>query len=284
MFASFEKYFAMVFIMSLEAFVNVRANRLSNAKRIPRVRRVMLAAPIARAGLYSLKILLLTLSTQDFKRDVFLDRTMFKGKKCNSCEGKIKDSFDFCPYCGFDLKDPEADAEDFGMLGKNNHIQGYPLIGGLGSFGITDRMISSIFKSLMKSFEGQMKNVKDNPHEIESFPNGIRIKIGTPGAETIRKTKKVRKSITPEQVDKMSKLPRAEAKTNIRRLNDKVVYELSASGVESPDDVFISKLENGYEIKAIGKRKVYVNSIPVNLPLKSIKLDSKILKVEFSLE
>ena len=34
------------------------------------------------------------------------------------------------------------------------------------------------------------------------------------------------------------------------------------------EDIFISKLESGYEIKAIGSKKIYVNSVPINLPLK----------------
>ena len=209
---------------------------------------------------------------------------MFEGKKCQRCEGKIKGSFDFCPYCGLNLQDPEADAEEFGMLGKNNYVQGQPFVGGLGGFGITDKMINSVLKSLMKNFESQISDLNEQPHQIENFPNGIKIRIGTPGARTIEKKRKVRKSITPEQVDRMNKLPRIEAKTNVRRLSDKVVYELNTFGVESPEDVFISKLENGYEIKAIGKRKVYVNSIPVNLPLKGIKLNPKLLSVEFGLE
>ena len=58
-------------------------------------------------------------------------------------------------------------------------------------------------------------------------------------------------------------MPRAEAKTKLRRLSDKVVYEIAAQGIESPDDVLISKLESGYEIKAIGKKKIYVNTIPM---------------------
>ena len=82
----------------------------------------------------------------------------------------------------------------------------------------------------------------------------------------------------------MSNLPRAPAKTSVRRLSDKVVYELSAPGIESVEDVFVSKLENGYEIKAIGGKKVYVNSLPVNLQLKGFSISENKLLVEFKPE
>ncbi len=205
---------------------------------------------------------------------------MFKGRKCQRCEGKIKDSYDFCPYCGLDMRNPEKDMDDFGLLGKNNDIKGYPLAGGMGSFGITDRMINSIFKSLMKSMESQMKDL--NPSDVENFPNGIKIRFG-PAVQKKKEPKKVKKTITEEQIKRMSKLPRAEAKTNVRRLNDKVIYEIGAAGVEHVDDVFVSKLESGYEVKAIGKKKVYVNSIPVNLPFKGYRINEKGLVVEFGL-
>ena len=206
---------------------------------------------------------------------------MFKGKKCKRCESKIKDSFDFCPYCGLNIQDPEKEMEDFGMLGKNNEIKGYPMVGGFGGLGITDKMINSIFKSLMSNLEKQMH---DSGSEVQNFPNGIRIKFGglnekQPG----RKRKQTKKTITEDQIQRMSGLPRVEAKADVRRLSDKVVYEIKAPGVDSVDDVFVSKLETGYEVKAIGKKKVYVNSIPVNLPLKGYKIGDKGLTVEFAL-
>ena len=73
-------------------------------------------------------------------------------------------------------------------------------------------------------------------------------------------------------------------KTNVRRLSDKVVYELKTTGIESVDDVFVSKLESGYEIKAIGNKKVYVNSLPVSLPMKGYSISDAGITVEFALE
>ena len=79
----------------------------------------------------------------------------------------------------------------------------------------------------------------------------------------------------------MSTLPREKAKTNVKRLGDKIIYELATPGVSSPEDIFISKLETGYEIKAIGSKKIYVNSIPINLQLKNYSISKSKLSVEF---
>ena len=216
---------------------------------------------------------------------------MFNSNKCKRCEGKLKDSFSFCPYCGMDLRNVNDD-QDFGMLGRNDEIYGAPSTGG-GSFGFTDKMIGNVFNSLMKNLEKQMKNMdfekideqmKGLNPEVQRFPNGIRISVGGPIAQQKKKHEKpTAKVITEEQVSRMSKLPRGEAKTDVRRFSDRVVYELSAQGVENIDDIFVSKLERGYEVKAIGKKKVYVNSLPVNLPLKRFFVKDNLVTIEFGL-
>lgn len=209
-----------------------------------------------------------------------------KKSKCVNCRSKISEDYEFCPYCGIDLQNPEADMEDFGLLGKSNDMSGAPLAGGLGGLGITDKMITSVMNSLIKNLNKQMNSAEDNP-EIRNFPNGINIRFGVanPNAKTQvkGKSKKVEKGITEEQISRMRGMPRVEAKSNVKRLSDKVLYELKLAGVDSADDIFISKLESGYEVKAIGKKKVYVNSLPVNLPLKGYSLDKNGLVVEFGL-
>jgi hypothetical protein len=228
---------------------------------------------------------------------------MFFGKKksvkCNNCNSEIEKKFNFCPYCNNPLVDKQDELKEFGMLGRNDSIvpqdnQGAQEEDSLSQFGLTDKLINSIMNSMMKSLDKQFKNKNNmNPENmtnmegasIEHLPNGIKIRIGMPGvAQQGQKPKQKqapRKQITEAQLEKMSKLPRAEAKTQIRRLSDKVIYELSTPGIESPEDIFISKLESGYEIKAIGKKKVYTNSIPISLPLKGFSFDDKKLLVEF---
>lgn len=217
---------------------------------------------------------------------------MFSGKKCKRCEGKLKEDFSFCPFCGLDLRNPEADMRDFGMLGKNDSVFGAPTLGG-GAMGISDSTIGAIFNNVMKMMESQMRNIAtenvdmgDSKPEVTRLPNGIQIKIG-PGrfsGKPQNKKENPQRIISEEQKSRMTKLPRSEAKTDVRRFSDKVVYELTAPGVEDVNDVFVSKLESGYEVKAIGRKKVYVNSLQVGLPLKRYFVKDNLLTIEFGLE
>jgi hypothetical protein len=90
-----------------------------------------------------------------------------------------------------------------------------------------------------------------------------------------------RKGPTAEQLKKISSLPRKLAKSNVKRLGNKIVYELGMEGVRSPEDIFVSKLEKGYEIKALSDKHFYVNTIPLDLPVKTFKIEKDKITVEF---
>jgi len=170
--------------------------------------------------------------------------------------------------------------KDFGMLGRNDFIQSFQE----ENLGMVDKTLLSLFNSLVRTLDFQFREMGKT--EISAFPSGIKIKIGShPLAR--KKAKKalnpsLRKEITPKQKEKMDQLPRATAKSSVRRFSDKVVYELSTSGLSSLDDVFVSKLESGYEVKALGDKKIYINSIPISLPLHSFSLSNDKLFVEFN--
>jgi len=214
---------------------------------------------------------------------------MFFGKKkkknieCKHCNSKINKTFSFCPYCGNPLTDKEKEMKDFGMLGKiDSDI--LPTNQDPTSIGISDKMINSIFNKLMKNLNSQLGDIHNMDNaEISNIPNGIKIKIGAPKIKKQPTQKKgpFKKPITTEQIEKMSKLPRTPAKTSVKRLSNRIVYELTTPGLATTKDVFISKLESGYEIKAIGSKKVYVNTIPLNLPLKNLSLLKNRLFLEF---
>ncbi len=216
-----------------------------------------------------------------------------KETKCENCNSRIDAKFNFCPYCGQSTMDEQKEIKEFGMLGRNDFTrQKTPNQNPLANLGITDKLINSIMSNMMKSFDRQFRNTESQEAEfpgnadIEQLPNGIKIRIGIP--QSMPKVPKpktsVKKQITDSQLEKMSNLPRTQAKTHVRRLSDKIIYELAAPGIESTDDVFISKLEEGYEIKAIGKKKVYVNSLPISLPLKSFSIEDNKLLVEFKIQ
>ena len=212
---------------------------------------------------------------------------MFSSKKCQRCEGKLKEDYSFCPFCRLDLRNPEADMKDFGMLGRNDAVQGAPLLGG-GGLGINDSVVNSIFSNVMKMMENQLKNIDgekvdfgDVKPEISVHPNGIQIRMGPKPHKHKKAEPRV---ISDEQRERMTKLPRSQAKAEIRRLSDKVIYELATPGVENVNDIFVSKVESGYEVKAVGSKKVYFNSLQLNLPLKKYFVKENRLTLEFGLD
>lgn len=214
---------------------------------------------------------------------------MFSSKKCQRCEGKLKEEYSFCPFCKLDLRNPQADMKDFGMLGKNDSVFGAPLLGG-GGVDMNNSIVNSIFNNVMKMMENQLKNLDgekldfgDSKPEISMFPNGIQIKMGPHTHRRPKAPEPKPRVISEDQKDRLSKLPRGQAKTEIRRMSDSVVYELATPGVDNVNDIFVSKVESGYEVKALGKKKIYFNSLQVNLPLKKYSIIEDKLTLEFSL-
>lgn len=214
-----------------------------------------------------------------------------KAIRCDNCSSKLNKEFSFCPYCGEEIYEDEKNPEDFGMLGEDDEIEEESKNDFMMSnLGITDKIFSSLVNNLTKSLARQMSEFdsKANKPQIKTFPNGISIMIGRqyPGAnnniQSSQKPKQAqKKELSGEQLEKLSKLPRASAKTQIKRLSDRIIYELSVPGIKSQDDIFISKLESGYEIKAVGEKKIYSNVIPLNLPIRNLSLINSSIIIEF---
>jgi len=208
--------------------------------------------------------------------------------KCKRCGKKVARNFDFCPYCGNNVK--EIKQEDYGFLGRNDALD-------LPDFGM-NIPFGGILDSLMKQMDKMM--VEDNKDFIKG--NGISISISTePGKQpkisvnnlTNGKSKKEsnlliekmpRKNIeiSEEQANKMAKLPKQEAETKVRRLSNKIIYEIALPSVKDIKNVFVNKLENSIEIKAFSKDKVYFKLIPINLPILNYKLKDEKLLLELA--
>lgn len=221
---------------------------------------------------------------------------MFKKRKCGKCRSSVGKDYDFCPYCGNSLENDE----DFGLLGKNDFAPSKTEVRLPMGFDL-------IFRSLVKELDKQFKEIdkeigkekiKQNS-KITKNSGGISISISSSGNEAPRikvnsygnipefkqKEREIKKQFTTNQlsnehIKKLSTLPKSEPNTNIRRLSNKLIYEMEMPGVKSINDVSIIQLENSIEIKAIGKDKAYFKLIPLGLPIKSQKLSNGKLLLE----
>ncbi|GIU68330.1 MAG: hypothetical protein KatS3mg001_180 [Candidatus Pacearchaeota archaeon] len=200
---------------------------------------------------------------------------MFKKKRCNRCGEKISSDYNFCPYCGVVLTGLFKD-EDYGLLGRNDFMfYDEPQIPSLNS------LINSLVKSINEQFNNLESEKQNKKRGVKK--SGISISISTSDGkppeirvssfgkpEKLRSEKKLRLPIVPAK--KFAGLPKEEPETNVRRLSNKVVYEINLPGVNSIKDVSIVKLENSIEIKALSKGKVFYKVIPVDLPIKRYNL------------
>ncbi|MEK6848421.1 MAG: hypothetical protein AABX65_02205 [Nanoarchaeota archaeon] len=205
-------------------------------------------------------------------------------KKCYKCGTDTKTGFAYCPGCGSNLKE----LDDFGLLGKRDIESGFPEI--KLPFGF-----NTIFNTLMKQMEKQFTEVRPEKNR-EIITEGVSISVvtdekglpkvfvnklgqGREEKEKIAKTKPAH--LTKEQIEKLSTLPREEAKASAKRFGNKLIYELPVSNVHSPQDIIINRLENSIEIKAIGQDKIYTKTLPITLPLLRYALDSDHIILEF---
>ena len=222
---------------------------------------------------------------------------MFNKKKCPRCNSKISKDFDFCPYCGNLFNN----SEDWGMLGKNDFE---PLRTEMKLPMGLNTLFNSLVKSLDKEFQQldremgkemtKQQKPKNNIHtggisiSISSAgDNNPKIKINSFGniPEFQREERQIKKHVkktefSEDNLKKLSKLPKEEPSTHIKRLSDKLIYEIDVPGVKSIKDISIIQLENSIEIKAIGKDKAYFKLIPLNFPIINQKLSNGKLVLE----
>jgi HSP20 family molecular chaperone IbpA len=221
---------------------------------------------------------------------------MFDKKKCKRCGEKVSNSYNFCPYCQTPLKDL-FDDEDWGLLGKNDFAEPEEMKLPMG--------LNALFNSLLKNLNSQMKELDNEQIQtpkksgISKKSGGISISISTSGdkppeikvrsfgnnpefknnGQNIKeKSKEIKLPIS--DLSNFAGLPKKEPQTNIRRLSNKVVYEIKLPGVKTVKDISIIQLESSIEIKALADKKVFYKIIPINLPIHKYNLSNGILTLE----
>ena len=202
-------------------------------------------------------------------------------RKCPGCAEKIEKKFHFCPWCGQSIKN-HKEKEDFGLLGRTDSIQNMNSSSENQSnlpFGL-DKIMGGLIKQLEKELSGI-----DNQNKIPKGFN-IRIQTGFPNQNQINKQQDILKEtiknpvLTEKESTRRQKLPRQEAKSKVKRLSDKIIYEINAPGIKNKEDIIITKLEQGFEIKAYSKDTCYTKTIPLQIEILGYTIEDNKLIVE----
>ncbi len=226
---------------------------------------------------------------------------MFSKKTCQRCGRKTNKNNSFCPSCGNPLK-KSLRKEEMGMLGENDSFNerdmfSNTLMGGIGG-NFMNKMISHTMKMLEKEMEKEMR-MSNQPSPSNNFPktkirlmiNGKEVDLNN-GIQKSGETKKEKQKALPlkfknfseEQIKKFSKLPKKQPKTELKRIADKLNYEIEIPEVKSVEDISITQLESSIEMKAISSDTAYVKSIPIKLPVIGYEFSKGLLVLEFKVD
>lgn len=232
---------------------------------------------------------------------------MFNKKKCGRCNKKADKKNSFCPHCGNYLspyKAPDEKKDDWGMLGKNDshpfnemeNLSNSPF----GGFGgkIFEGMINRTMKILEKEMQRENQNFHNTPRQnipqnqkafthFELFINGKRI-----SPENIKITQRPVKAppkkqksnpnrfLSTENAKKFLELKKSEPETNLRRLENKIIYEINIPGVKDIEDVSIVKMEKSIEVRAVANDRAYVKIIPIDMEISAYEFSKGKLILE----
>ncbi len=209
---------------------------------------------------------------------------MFSKKSCQKCREKVSSKSNFCPECGNPLK--TSNQKDYGMLGKDDYILPQDNTQNIFGGGMMNKMLNSAMKMLEKEMQKDVKELNQPKSNFELFINGKRIspdkiKVTRQPMQKapVQKTK-TEILLSDENKKKFLKLPKKEPTTSIKRLSNKIIYELNIPEVESIKDISIVQLENSIEIKALAKKIAYSKIISIGLPISNYELSEGKLILE----
>lgn len=203
---------------------------------------------------------------------------MFGRPKCPKCNERINKKYSYCPYCGTNLKKPQPQ-----RLFEPSFKMGFPF--------------NMLFKEIEKQFRELDSLDSSNLNDIIPKGTGISIKIDSSRGHPVIKVNTAneekrqalekeqkhsgikKKKLTKEQAEKFASLPNEEPPTSVRRLTNKIIYEIELPGVKK-ENIIITRLQNSIEIKAITEDKAYFKLIPISLPIMGSKLKEGKLTLE----
>jgi hypothetical protein len=200
---------------------------------------------------------------------------MFK-QKCPGCAKKLDSKFGFCPWCGQAVKQ-HNEQKNFGLLGRSDNVenpQQLPMNQNNLPLGL-GKVVDSLMKQLEKEFSGM---------NGQGMPKGFNIKIQTGNPKQmnpqLQQNKQQEQQITPEESQRRQNLPKQDAESRVKRLSDKIIYEIHTPGIKKKEDIVITKLEQGFEIKVYTNDICYSKTIPLKIEIMGYSIQKDKLIVE----
>ncbi len=215
--------------------------------------------------------------------------------RCPRCGYPMDDEWSYCPRCGakrngdffeniftrfrkeFEemnkLFERDFEAFDLSPVFKNRKTSGFSIkitTSGNGKPKVSVRTFGDVDeKRIKKQIERQL-GIKSGVEELSEAPQ--------------RTTEHTLLSRTPRRMEKPKKIPKVteEPKTEIRRVNDRVIVEMDIPGVEDMKDIEVTELENSVEVKATAGEKAFFKII--TKPHQSRLIDQRFEKGKLFLE
>lgn len=224
---------------------------------------------------------------------------MFKRNIRCRCGKKVNKDYTFCPFCGSQLKErAQPDNLLDSIDGQIPFMFRFPFKKLVKEI---EQQLVAMDKEMGKEMkEGKSEKISVNPGNITQ---GLSISINSANGAPVIKVKQFGpdgmkeatdkkekehdgiKTLTKsdqEKLEKFSKLPRHEPQTTVRRLSDRIIYEIELPGIKNKQNIIINRLENSIEIKAFAKDKAYFKLIPFGLPIKKHYLENEKLVLELN--
>jgi HSP20 family molecular chaperone IbpA len=199
--------------------------------------------------------------------------------KCRFCGANVKKGWTYCPKCG-------AEIEDFFSKTMSNFMKD----------------ITALQKAMEKPLEKRFELFDISPFfrfpkEGRGFSIHIKTETGKEPKISVKSwgwpkaevEKEVESQLTKlglkKEEEKAMPVPKMteEPKTEVRRLDSKVVVDMELPGVKSENDISIKELEQSVEVKAMAGDKAYFKIItkPAQFRLAGKKFSKGKLYLEF---
>jgi HSP20 family molecular chaperone IbpA len=207
---------------------------------------------------------------------------MFRKKKCPRCEKEIKEDWEFCPYCGYSLKEKYKEErffeefEDFDRIVEKMERE-FEEMFKIPTFRIPRIKISSPGASgisiTIHSGTGMKPKVEVKTYgEYKKLEPEIKRRLGVKvPIEEVEEEKEI--EYNPPKTTE-------EPEAKVSREGNKTIIEIKLPDVEKEEDINVKKLEQSIEIRARAKDKLYFKLLPITGEIVGKSFKDGVLKIE----